>query len=156
MLLPLAFAPFGLWPLAIVIPATLFCLLDKDMSGKRLFLHGWLFGNGYFGVGIYWTYNSLHEFGQAPPIVWSTTKDSKKHMQFFLFRDPPPRVSRSARYMYIIYLPDLCKLHTELYSPEQTVNMHSLGSSKLILGAIPPLLPSMKPKSDSYSVKCSF
>ena len=39
------------------------------MPGKRLFLHGWLFGNGYFGVGIYWTYNSLHDFGQAPPVV---------------------------------------------------------------------------------------
>jgi len=39
------------------------------MPAKRLFLHGWLFGNGYFGVGIYWTYNSLHDFGQAPPVV---------------------------------------------------------------------------------------
>ena len=39
------------------------------MPIKRLFLHGWLFGNGYFGFGIYWTYNSLHDFGQAPPIV---------------------------------------------------------------------------------------
>jgi len=68
-LLPLAFAPFGLWPLAILIPAALFVLLEKDMPGKRLFLHGWLFGNGYFGVGIYWTYNSLHDFGQAPPFV---------------------------------------------------------------------------------------
>ncbi len=68
-MLPLAFAPFGIWPLAILIPAVLFVLLEKDMPGKRLFLHGWLFGNGYFGVGIYWTYNSLHDFGQAPPVV---------------------------------------------------------------------------------------
>ena len=39
------------------------------MPTKRLFLHGWLFGNGYFGVGVYWTYNSLHDFGQASPVV---------------------------------------------------------------------------------------
>jgi len=68
-LLPLAFAPFGIWPVAIVIPALLIFLLDREMPARRLFLHGWLFGNGYFGFGIYWTYNSLHEFGQAPPVV---------------------------------------------------------------------------------------
>lgn len=32
-------------------------------------MHGWLFGNAYFGFGVYWTYNSLHDFGQAPPVV---------------------------------------------------------------------------------------
>ena len=68
-LLPLAFAPFGIWPIAIVVPAILFVLLDRDMPFKRLCLHGFLFGSGYFGFGIYWTYNSLHDFGQAPPIV---------------------------------------------------------------------------------------
>jgi len=68
-LLPLAFAPFGIWPIAIVVPAILFVLLDTDMPRKRLCLHGFLFGCGYFGFGIYWTYNSLHDFGQAPPIV---------------------------------------------------------------------------------------
>ena len=28
-----------------------------------------MFGNAYFGFGVYWTYNSLHDFGQAPPLV---------------------------------------------------------------------------------------
>ncbi|MCP3687333.1 MAG: apolipoprotein N-acyltransferase, partial [Gammaproteobacteria bacterium] len=68
-ILPLAFAPFAIWPIAILVPALLFVSLDKDLPPKRLFLHGWLFGNGYFGVGVYWTYNSLHDFGQAPPLV---------------------------------------------------------------------------------------
>ena len=68
-LLPLAFAPFSFWPIAIFVPALLFALVDKKMTFKRLFLHGWLFGNGYFGFGIYWTYNSLHDFGNAPPVV---------------------------------------------------------------------------------------
>ena len=39
------------------------------MPFKRLSLHGFIFGCGYFGFGIYWTYNSLHDFGQAPPAV---------------------------------------------------------------------------------------
>ena len=68
-LMPLAFAPLSFWPMAILVPTLLFTLLDREMSGKRLFMHGWLFGNAYFGFGVYWTYNSLHDFGQAPPVV---------------------------------------------------------------------------------------
>ncbi|MCP4487382.1 MAG: apolipoprotein N-acyltransferase [Gammaproteobacteria bacterium] len=68
-ILPLAFAPLAIWPVAIIVPALLFVLLDTNIPAKRLFLHGWLFGSGYFGVGVYWTYNSLHDFGQAPPLV---------------------------------------------------------------------------------------
>ena len=34
-----------------------------------MFVAGWLFGTGYFGFGVYWIYNSLHVFGQAPPVV---------------------------------------------------------------------------------------
>ncbi len=68
-LLPLAFAPFSFWPLAILLPSLLFVLLDRKLPTKLLFANGWLFGCGYFGFGIYWTYNSLHDFGQAPPAV---------------------------------------------------------------------------------------
>ena len=67
--MPLAFAPYSIWPVALISPALLFLLVDREMPMRRLFLHGWLFGNGYFGFGIYWTYNSLHDFGQAPPLV---------------------------------------------------------------------------------------
>jgi len=68
-LLALAFAPFFLWPLAILIPAVLFWLNRNETSLRRLFANGWLFGVGYFGCGVYWIYNSLHDFGMAPPIV---------------------------------------------------------------------------------------
>ena len=68
-LLPLAFAPAGIWPVAIVVPAILLYVLDRPLSSRRLFQHGFLFGCGYFGFGVYWTYNSLHDFGQAPPLV---------------------------------------------------------------------------------------
>ena len=68
-LLALAFAPFFLWPLAILIPAILFWLNRNESSLRRLFTSGWLFGVGYFGCGVYWIYNSLHDFGMAPPLV---------------------------------------------------------------------------------------
>ena len=68
-LLPLAFAPFSVWPIALLVPSLLFVLLDRQLPTKILFFHGWLFGCGYFGFGVYWTYNSLHDFGQAPPVV---------------------------------------------------------------------------------------
>jgi apolipoprotein N-acyltransferase len=68
-LLALAFAPFFLWPLAILIPAMLFWLNRNESSLRRLFASGWLFGVGYFGCGVYWIYNSLHDFGMAAPAV---------------------------------------------------------------------------------------
>ncbi|MCP4980120.1 MAG: apolipoprotein N-acyltransferase [Gammaproteobacteria bacterium] len=67
--MPLAFAPFFLWPLAIVLPALLLWLIQDELSLPGIFLSGWLFGIGYFGFGVYWIYNSLHDFGMAPPIV---------------------------------------------------------------------------------------
>ena len=68
-MLPLAFAPFYLWPLAILLPVLLPWLLRQENSLRRQFIGGWLFGIGYFGFGVYWIYNSLHDFGMAPPIV---------------------------------------------------------------------------------------
>ena len=67
--MPLAFAPFYLWPLAIVIPAALLWLLREDRPLKQVFVAGWCFGLGYLGFGVYWIYNSLHVFGQAAPPV---------------------------------------------------------------------------------------
>jgi len=68
-LLALAFAPFFLWPLAILIPAALFWLNREEDTLRRLFTSGWLFGIGYFGCGVYWIYNSLHDYGMASPLV---------------------------------------------------------------------------------------
>jgi apolipoprotein N-acyltransferase len=67
--LPLAFAPYFLWPLAILLPALLLWLVQHELSLRNLFFTGWAFGIGYFGFGVYWIYNSLHVFGMAPPVV---------------------------------------------------------------------------------------
>jgi len=68
-LLPLAFAPYGLWPLAILLPAVLLGPLHSARSLREIFVLGFAFGLGYFAFGVYWIYNSLHDFGMAPPVV---------------------------------------------------------------------------------------
>ncbi len=66
-LLPLAFAPFGLWPLAIGSPALLMWLWT-DVSPRRAALLGYSYGAGTFVEGTWWLYISIHGFGGAP--VW--------------------------------------------------------------------------------------
>ena len=44
-------------------------LLQMSASRREALLGGLAFGLGYFGFGVYWIYNSLHDFGMAPPIV---------------------------------------------------------------------------------------
>ncbi|HLQ12303.1 MAG TPA: apolipoprotein N-acyltransferase [Steroidobacteraceae bacterium] len=66
-LLPLAFAPFNLWPLAIACPASLMLLWQQRTPGRAAAL-GLCFGAGYFGAGTWWLYISIHDHGPAP--VW--------------------------------------------------------------------------------------
>ncbi len=68
-LLPLAFAPYSFWPLAMILPAALLWLLRNETAWRRVFTLSFTFGLGYFGFGVYWIYNSLHDFGQAPPLI---------------------------------------------------------------------------------------
>ncbi|TNF32878.1 MAG: apolipoprotein N-acyltransferase [Gammaproteobacteria bacterium] len=64
-LLPLAFAPFGFWPLTILCPALLLWCWQEG-SYKQLAWRGWLFGVGMFGTGTSWVYVSIHTYGEAP------------------------------------------------------------------------------------------
>lgn len=66
VLLPFAYAPYGLWPLGWLLPAVLLWLLDGERV-RRGALIGFLFGLGAFGYGIWWIYVSLHHYGNAPP-----------------------------------------------------------------------------------------
>jgi len=68
-LMPIAFAPFSIWPLAIILPALMLAVIQSSQSMSNTFFAGWMFGIGYFGFGLYWIYNSLHDFGMASPIV---------------------------------------------------------------------------------------
>ncbi len=62
--LPLAFAPTHWWVAAIATVALLYALLQGVSPRQALWL-GWLFGLGYFGIGVHWVYFSLHLFGAA-------------------------------------------------------------------------------------------
>ncbi|OQW93989.1 MAG: apolipoprotein N-acyltransferase [Beggiatoa sp. IS2] len=63
--LPLAFAPFALFPIAWLSPAILF-LLWRDQTPVRACWRGLLFGIGLFAVGISWINNSFYYFGGIP------------------------------------------------------------------------------------------
>lgn len=65
--LTLAFAPYGLFPLAIIAPAGLL-LLWQGASLKYTFWLGYLFGLGWFGTGVYWVFISVHNIGGVPAL----------------------------------------------------------------------------------------
>jgi apolipoprotein N-acyltransferase len=62
-----AFAPYGLFPLAVLGPAVLF-LLWEYASPREAARAGFFFGAALFGAGTWWIYTAIHDFGQAP--VW--------------------------------------------------------------------------------------
>lgn len=67
-LLVLSFAPYDVFPLAILAPAGLLALMLNATARRAAYL-GFSFGLGMFGFGVYWVYISVHEFGDVPPIL---------------------------------------------------------------------------------------
>lgn len=65
--LPLAFAPFDLWPLALILVAAALRLW-RNLSPSLAMRAGFGFGFGAFLAGTYWLYISIVGFGKAP--VW--------------------------------------------------------------------------------------
>jgi len=62
LMLPLAFAPFGIWPLIFVSLAIFFYAL-VDVTPKTAFVRAWIFGLGMFGFGASWVVVSMHYYG---------------------------------------------------------------------------------------------
>ncbi len=65
LLLPLAFSPFNLFPLAVLSPALLF-VSWRDATPGRAARRGFLYGFGMFGLGVSWVYVSMHHYGNMP------------------------------------------------------------------------------------------
>ena len=63
-LLPLSFSPFHYYPAAL-ISLTLLFVCWQGVSAKQAALRGFLFGLGFFGVGVSWVYVAIHDFGSA-------------------------------------------------------------------------------------------
>lgn len=67
---PLAFAPFGLFPVAVLALLPLFYLwLERTPREAALF--GLVYGLGMFGTGISWVYVAIHDFGGSSVVVAS-------------------------------------------------------------------------------------
>ena len=65
--LPLALAPFHIWPLLLASTAALYLVLRRTDTVREAFWHGWLFGVGKYGAGASWIYVAIHVYGAAPP-----------------------------------------------------------------------------------------
>lgn len=62
--LTFAFAPYNLFPLAVLAPAGLLALW-LNATPKRAFALGFSFGLGFYGAGVYWVFISIHRFGDV-------------------------------------------------------------------------------------------
>ncbi len=68
LLLPLAIAPFFIWPLVITSLIGLLVSLNGCTS-REAAIRTWLFGFGKFSVGVSWIYVSMNSFGGTPAIL---------------------------------------------------------------------------------------
>lgn len=68
IMLTFAFAPYDIFPLAIVAPAGLLALW-LNTTPKRAAWLGFLFGLGLFGAGVYWVFHSIHVIGEVPTLL---------------------------------------------------------------------------------------
>ncbi|MFZ5756326.1 MAG: apolipoprotein N-acyltransferase [Pseudomonadota bacterium] len=61
----LAFAPFGLWPLAVLSPLALYLLL-RGLDARAAFTRGFAYGFGFWLAGVSWVFVSIHVYGYTP------------------------------------------------------------------------------------------
>jgi apolipoprotein N-acyltransferase len=64
----LAFAPYNLWPIAILSPAILLLLIHQQ-TAKQASAIGFMWGFGFFSFGISWVHVSIDTFGGMPKIA---------------------------------------------------------------------------------------
>lgn len=63
--LTFSFAPYEIFPLAFLTPLGLLALWQKT-TPRGAWWKGFMFGIGYYGVGVYWVYISIHTIGGVP------------------------------------------------------------------------------------------
>jgi apolipoprotein N-acyltransferase len=66
LLYPLAFAPWGWWPLLPLSIGALWWSVRAAGTVRQAALRGWLFGLGSFGFGVSWLHVSMHQYGDTP------------------------------------------------------------------------------------------
>ena len=63
-----AFSPFSYWWLTFICPTVLYSNL-ANQTVRAASVLGFIFGLFFFGFGVPWTFNSIHEFGHAPLLL---------------------------------------------------------------------------------------
>ncbi len=63
-----AYAPFSYWWLTFICPTVLYIVI-ANQTARAALLCGFVFGLFFFGFGVPWTFNSIHEFGHAPILL---------------------------------------------------------------------------------------
>lgn len=63
LLTPLAFSPFGFWPIQIIAMATLAGIILRTESPRTALVAGWAYGLGHLAAGLYWLTVSMHTYG---------------------------------------------------------------------------------------------
>ncbi len=66
-ILPLAFAPYSIFPIAI-LSLIILILLWQNVTPQRACWRGFLYGIGMFGVGVSWVHISFYQFGGLPMV----------------------------------------------------------------------------------------
>ena len=66
LIYPLGFEPFG-WTILALFSVGVLCALFQVANSRSIFLIGYLFGLGKYGLGVSWIYVSIHEYGGASP-----------------------------------------------------------------------------------------
>jgi apolipoprotein N-acyltransferase len=66
-LMPLAYAPFGLWPLALIALAVLLWLAIPVPTRRAASL-GYVFGLSWFAGGVHWVYISCYRYGNMDAV----------------------------------------------------------------------------------------
>lgn len=64
-----AFAPFNVWPLALISLFVLFLLWRESATSARAFAIGFAWGLGLFLTGVSWIFLSLYEYGHMPVVL---------------------------------------------------------------------------------------
>ena len=70
--MPLALAPFDIWPLLLLAGGLCFWVLQRAGSGAQAFWRSWLFGVGKYAVGASWVYVSIDVYGGAGGLLSTT------------------------------------------------------------------------------------
>ncbi len=68
LLVPCGFAPIHMPGLAILGIALLFSQL-RQQTARKSFFTGFIFGLGFFGLGVSWIYVSIHQYGHLNPVL---------------------------------------------------------------------------------------